>query len=165
MTDRAAAVAAAFERAVRWIALAGGFLLIAVIAMTVVSVAGRYLFSVPIPGDYEITELACGVAVFAFFPYCHLRGANIVAEFFTTRLSSRAKWRLDSFHNLAFAVCAGVIAWRLVVGGLHKMADGQTTLYLEIPVYWGYFPAVVGAVTLVLAAAWVFVRHARGWAE
>ena len=77
------------ERLARAVALAGGLLLVGVIGMTVISVLGRYLFNAPVPGDYEITELAIGIAVFAFFPYCHITNANIVVELFTGRMSPR----------------------------------------------------------------------------
>ena len=152
---------AAIERVGRAVAMAGGVLLIGIMAMTVISVIGRYAFNAPIPGDYEITELVCGVAVFAFFPYCHLRNANIVVEFFTARLSPRRKTVLDTVHSFAFAVVAGLIAWRLLVGGLHKLADGETTLFLDIPIYWGYFPALLGAVLLTVVCVWVLWRHIR----
>jgi len=159
--DDESRVGGMLERATRGLALAGGLLLVGVLAMTVVSVAGRYLFSAPIPGDYEITELACGIAVFAFFPYCQLNRANIVVEFFTARLGERSTRLLDTVHSFVFTVVAMLMAWRLVVGGLSKMADGQTTLYLGIPLYWGYFPAVVGAVMLCIVCGWVLVTHAR----
>lgn len=149
------------ERAARGLALAGGFLLVGVLLMTVASVAARYLFNAPIPGDYEITELACGVAVFAFFPYCQLNRANIVVEFFTTRLRERSKRVLDVVHSFAFTVMAVLLAWRLAVGGLGKLADGQTTLYLGIPLYWGYLLAFLGAALLCLVCAQVLVELVR----
>ncbi len=152
---------AAIERVGRAAAMAGGLLLIGVMAMTVISVIGRYAFNAPIPGDYEITELVCGVAVFAFFPYCHLRNANIVVEFFTAGLSPRRKTVLDTVHNFAFTAVAGLIAWRLLVGGLHKLADEETTLFLDIPIYWGYFPALLGAGLLAVVCLWVLWRHIR----
>ncbi len=152
---------AALERATRGLALAGGFLLACVLVMTVASVAGRYLFNAPIPGDYEITELACGVAVFAFLPYCQLKRANIVVEFFTARLAEKWKRVLDAVHSFAFAGVAILMAWRLAVGGLSKMSDGQTTIYLGIPLFWGYSLAVVGAAMLCIVCVWVFVVHAR----
>ena len=154
-----------FERVSRTAAMAGGLLLIGVMAMTVISVVGRYAFNAPIPGDYEITELACGVAVFAFFPYCHMRNANIVVEFFTARLSPRRKTMLDTVHNFAFTVVAGLIAWRLFVGGLHKLADEETTLFLQIPIHWGYFPALLGAGLLTAVCVWVLYRHLRALAR
>ena len=97
-------------------AMAGGALLAGVMGMTVVSVFGRYVFGAPIPGDYEITELACGVAVFAFFPYCHIRHGNIVVGFFTSRMRPRRKAMLDTVHNIVFAFVAGLITWRMCVG-------------------------------------------------
>lgn len=159
--DAESRIGHALERAARGLALAGGFLLAGVLVMTVASVAGRYLFNAPIPGDYEITELACGVAVFAFLPYCQLNRANIVVEFFTARLSGRWKRALDAVNSFAFAAVAVLMAWRLAVGGLSKMADGQTTIYLGIPLYWGYFPAVVGAALLCIVCVWVFAVNVR----
>ena len=160
-----ARIGAWFERVSRTAAMAGGLLLIGVMAMTVISVIGRYIFNAPIPGDYEITELVCGVAVFAFFPYCHMRNANIVVEFFTARLSARRKTMLDTVHNFAFTLVAALIAWRLFVGGLHKLADEETTLFLDIPIHWGYFPALLGAVLLTAVCVWVLYRHIRALAR
>ena len=141
------------------IAIAGGALLAGVMGMTVVSVFGRYVFGAPIPGDYEITELACGVAVFAFFPYCHIRQGNIVVGFFTSRMHSHYKAMLDTVHNIVFAFVAGLIAWRMFVGALQKFMDGETTMFLGIPLYWAYFPALVGVV--LLAAVCVLMACTR----
>ena len=126
-------------------AMAGGALLAGVMGMTVVSVFGRYVFGAPIPGDYEITELACGVAVFAFFPYCHIRHGNIVVGFFTSRMRPRRKAMLDTVHNIVFAFVAGLITWRMCVGATQKFADGETTMFLGIPLYWAYLPALLAA--------------------
>ncbi len=148
-----------FERLARALALAGGFLLIGVVAMTGISVFGRYLFNAPIPGDYEITELACGVAIFAFFPYCQVSNANIVVEFFTGNMHPRYRKALDTVHSLVFAAVAALIAWRLFVGGMHKFADGETTVFLGIPVWLGYFFALPGAVLLTVISILVFYRY------
>ena len=152
---------ARFERLTRLIAIAGGMLLVGVMGMTVISVTGRYLFGAPVPGDYEITELACGIAVFAFFPYTHIRGANIVVHFFTSRMRWRHKAILDTIHSIVFTAVAGLITWRLFVGGGHKFLDGETTLFLDIPVHWGYFPALIGAGMLTAVCGLVVYRHLR----
>ena len=151
----------ALERLSRGIALLGGMLLVGVMLMTVISVLGRYLFNAPIPGDYEITELACAVAVFAFFPHCHARGGNIVVEFFTRKMSPRGKALLDAVHHGVFTVVAGLISWRLFVGGMHKFTDGETTLFLGIPLHWAYFPALIGAVLLVVVCVVMACRRLR----
>ena len=152
-------IEARLERLARIVAIAGGMLLIGVVLMTVISVLGRYLFNAPIPGDYELTELACGIAVFAFFPYCHVRGGNIVVEFFTGRLPTHHKTALGTVHNIAFTLAAGLITWRLFVGGMHKLEDGETTLFLGIPIHWAYFAALLGAGLLTAVCILVVYRH------
>ena len=149
------------ERLTRWVAMGGGLLLVAVVGMTVASVAGRYLFGLPIPGDYELTELACGIAVFAFFPYCQATNANVVVGFFTSRLRPRYLTALDCVHGLAATAMAGLIAWRLLVGGIHKLKDGETTLFLEIPLHWAYFPALIAAGLLTAVCFLAILRHLR----
>ena len=150
-----------FETLTRAMAIAGGLLLIGIVVMTGVSVLGRYLFNAPIPGDYEITALACGVAIFTFFPYCHMKNANIVVEFFTGRMRPRSRAALDATHNLAFAVVAALISWRLFVGGMQKYADGETTHFLGIPIWLGYFCALPGAVLLTAVCILAFYYHLR----
>ena len=154
-------VGAHVERLAAMVAIAGGLLMFGVVLMTVISVLGRYLFNAPIPGDYELTELACGIAVFAFLPYCHARSGHIVVEFFTGRLRARHKTALATVHNIAFTLVAGVITWRLFVGGMHKLQDGETTLFLGIPLHWGYFPALLGAGLLTAICVLVVCRQVR----
>lgn len=149
------------QRLARNAALAGGLLLFGVTGMTLISVLGRYLFNAPVPGDYELTELACGIAVFAFFPYCHSRNANIVVEFFTGSMRPRGKAALDAVHELVFAAVAGLIAWRLCIGGMHKFADGETTVFLGVPLHWAYFSALLGALLLTASCGQAFFRRLK----
>ena len=143
------------------VAIAGGLLMVGVVLMTVISVLGRYLFSAPIPGDYEITELALGIAVFAFLPYCHARGGNIVVEFFTGRLRPRYQAALAAVHSVVFTLVAGLVTWRLLVGGMHKLRDGETTLFLGIPLHWAYFAALPCAGLLTAICVLVALRYAH----
>lgn len=150
-----------FGRLARGLALAGGLLLVGVVGMTVVSVIGRFLFDLPIPGDYELTELACGIAVFAFLPHCHATSSNVVVDFFTSRMRPHHRAALDSLHGFAAMLMAGLIAWRLFVGGVHKLEDGETTLFLEIPLHWAYFLALIAAGLLTAVCFVVILRHLR----
>ena len=143
------------------LAIAGGMLMIGIVVMTVISVFGRYLFNAPIPGDYEITELASGVAVFTFFPYCYMKNANIVVEFFTGSMNLRWKRVLDTVHHFVFAMVAGLVSWRLYIGGMNKLEDGETTLFLGIPIWIGYFSALPGAILLTAVCIWGFCLHLR----
>ena len=73
----------ALTQACRLLALAGGAVLLGIVGLTVVSIVLRELSGRPIPGDYELVEVGCAVAVFAFLPYCQLTGGNVFVGFAT----------------------------------------------------------------------------------
>ena len=70
----------------RALAVIGGLLACVVAVMVTVSVTGRYLFSAPIPGDYDIVGIISGCAIFCFLPYCQMIRGNVVVDFFTNGL-------------------------------------------------------------------------------
>ena len=133
----------AMETATRALALAGGALLLVAVVITLVSVIGRYAFNAPVPGDYELVELVCAVGVFLFFPYTQAVGGNITAEFFTTGLSARHRRVLDVGNDVVFTLVAMLLTWRLAVGFLDKFNTGETTILIQIPLWWAYGVAVV----------------------
>jgi len=66
-------------------AVLGGVMLLAVMLMTVLSVVMRAVLGFPILGDYELVEIGTAIAAFAFLPYCHQAGGNVVVDVFTNR--------------------------------------------------------------------------------
>ena len=79
------------EKAASLAAIAGGMLILAVAALVVASVLGRWLLGKPIPADFELVEIGVGIAIFAFLSYTQLRGGHIAVDTFTRRLPQRAK--------------------------------------------------------------------------
>lgn len=140
----------ALEAVTRVLALAGGALLMVAIAITLVSVVGRYAFDAPVPGDYELVELTCAVGVFLFFPYTHAVDGNIIAEFFTAGLSARHRRVLDVGNDIVFTFVAMLLTWRLAAGFLDKFDTGETTILIQIPLWWAYGFAVVSMALLTL---------------
>ncbi|HNU12493.1 MAG TPA: hypothetical protein PKJ45_14195, partial [Rubrivivax sp.] len=61
----------ALERACTWLAIGGGFVMLAFTAVSVGSIISRSLFGAPLVGDFELTERGTAIAVFAMLPYCH----------------------------------------------------------------------------------------------
>ena len=147
------------ERSTRLLALVGGGLLVVAIVLTLVSVAGRYFFSWPLPGDYEIVEIVCAIGVFLFFPYTHATNSNITAEFFTSALSEKSKLVLDTAHDVAFALVAALLTWRLSSGLADKFETGETSILVSIPLWWAYSFAVL---SLALLTVVCLVRIAIG---
>ncbi len=131
------------QRLTRFLALIGGALLLVAVAISIVSIGGRYAFSAPVPGDYELVELICAVAVFLFFPYTHSIGGNLTAEFFTSGLPRRWQAALDVVHDFIFALIAGLLAWRLGAGMVDKFHNGDMSLLIQIPLWWPYTVAVL----------------------
>lgn len=146
------------ERLAKGLALGGGVVLLAVTGVTVVSVAGRTLFNSPILGDFELVEIGCAVAVFAFLPYCQLERGNVVVDLFIRRTHSRARARLDAVHGLVYASIAALFAWRFALGGWELHGWGETTMILGLPLWWGFVPIVASAALLVLICIYTFDR-------
>jgi len=133
-----------------------------VVVMTVISVVGRFLFNLPVRGDYEITELACGVAAFLFFPYTQFTGQNLVADFFSSGLTDRFRARLEAIHALIYAVVAVFLGWRLFEGLLDKFYSQERSMLVGIPIWWGFAVAVPACAVLAVVCFWGSARL-RDW--
>jgi TRAP-type C4-dicarboxylate transport system permease small subunit len=149
------------ERVTRWLALAGGSLMLLAIGLTLISVIGRYAFNAPLPGDYESIEIICAVGIFLFFPYTHATGSNIVVRFFTDRLPARSNWILDLGNDVIFTAVAALLAWRLSVGLADKFHSGESTMLVRIPYWWSYSFAVASMVLLCIVCIARLVAGAR----
>lgn len=131
--------------------LVGGFLMSAVTVMIVVSVMGRYLFSSPIPGDYELATMATAITVFLFLPYCHLQRGNVVVDLFLSWAPRKVQTFFDVLSGLLLAAIAGALAWRMVYGGLDMYQYNEVSYILALPV-WPVFPFAVAAMALLAAS-------------
>jgi TRAP-type C4-dicarboxylate transport system permease small subunit len=145
---------APLDRVTRVLALVGGVLLLVSVVLSVFSIAGRYAFSAPVPGDYELVELICAVAVFLFFPFTHMKGANLSAEFFTSGLPPRWNRAIDVVHDLIFALIAALLAWRLGHGMVDKFHNGDMSILLQIPLWMPFVVAVACMWLLCLVSLW-----------
>ena len=107
------------------LAIFGGLLSCVMAAIVTISVIGRYLFSRPIPGDYDLVGILCGSAIFAFLPYCQLNRGNVLADFFTQKASPRTKSALDGMGNLLFLAASIMFTWRLYYGTLEMRQSSE----------------------------------------
>ena len=86
----------ALRRAAHAFALLGGGVACAVAAMTTASIVGRAGFAKPIAGDVELTQFGIALAISLCLPWCQLRGANIIVDFFTQNVRAKVQGRLDA---------------------------------------------------------------------
>ena len=143
------------------LAVLGGISLLFVTVFTVLSVVGRTGFDAPILGDQEIVELGCAIAIFAFMPYCQMRAANVIVDFFTARLSPSTRDCLDAVMNAIFSACILLVTWRLAVGGIGTFNSSGNSMFLRIPYWWGYAFAFMACVLWALACLYSVLRSVR----
>src|SRR5437773_11906677 len=84
----------------KYVAIAGGLVFVAVVAMEIVSIVGRKLFSWTVPGDVELLQMGAAFASAAFFAYCHMIRGDVKVDFFTAHLAPRKVAFLDAFGSL-----------------------------------------------------------------
>ena len=125
------------------VAMLGGLLLVAIMLVSSVSVIGRGLSLLlatrisGIPGDVEIVQLGCAMAVFSFLPLCQLKRANVL------------------FLALSFT-----LALQLGHGTVEKFVNRDTTMVLRVPEGWAYAVALACAWLLVVVTAYTVARSA-----
>lgn len=146
----------------RSLAAFGGLVLVAITLMSVTSIASRFLTDKGLLGDFELVQLGCAVAVAAFLPWGQLRGSHVMVDFFTTGLGPRAKRRLDALGALLLALCAGVLAWRMVIGTLDLRASQETSMLLGVPTWYAYALMTPSFALLALTALYSAWRHWQG---
>jgi len=143
-------------------AVAGCVAACAVALMVVVSIIGRNALSRPVPGDVELSQFGIALCISLCLPWCQLRGGNILVDFFTQKASARTLRRLDAAGAALVALFTAVLAWRTGVGAVTVRESMETTMILDLPMWWSYAVLVPGlALTAVVAAlqAWC---HATG---
>lgn len=149
-----------------FLALAGGALLLAIVALTCVSIAGRALVPLdigmgPIRGIYDITEIGMAAAIFAFLPWAQLSEAHARVDLFESTFPDRLNKALDLVFNIAMFFVALVGTYRLYLGMLDKMSYGETTLIAQIPVWQGFAASLVGGIGFIIVSAFCILRSLR----
>ncbi|MBI1395889.1 MAG: TRAP transporter small permease subunit [Betaproteobacteria bacterium] len=145
-----------------WTALTGGLVLVAMIALSIVSVLGRWLADSPVQGDFELVQLGCAACVACFLPLCQLEKGHVAVDFFTMRAGPRVRAWLDAAGATLLGLCAAVLAWRLAVGAWDVWSYGDTTMILDVPKWYAYAPMVVAFALLALTGwygAWAEWRN------
>jgi TRAP-type C4-dicarboxylate transport system permease small subunit len=147
--------------ACRVLSLLGGAVFIALVAMSIVSIVGRKLFSAPVPGDVEVLQMAAAFASASFFAYCHLNGGDVKVDFFTARASAKVVHRLDALGSGLVGLFGSVLTWRALAGALSIREAGETSMILGWPLWIAQILMVPGFVLLALAGFYMLALHMR----
>lgn len=141
-------------------ALLGGFVLLAVVVMNVVSVIGGIVW-IPFPGDFEMTEIGVAVAAFAFLPYCQLTDANVTADIFTAKAGPRTIAVFKLLASIVALAFAALLLWKMSEGMGNQREYGYTTAILQFPTWMAFVPILISLALLVVASALTLVDYSR----
>jgi TRAP-type transport system small permease protein len=125
-------------------------LLFAMMLVTVVDVVGRYFFSQPLAGAYELTEIMLALSVFIGLPLICLREEHIALTLLIDRLPEKAR----ALHAGSIAVLGagilGIVAWQLIEHSRRIASYGDVTTFLRWPkAPIGYLMAAFAALAAV----------------
>jgi TRAP-type C4-dicarboxylate transport system permease small subunit len=128
--------------------VAASAILLAMMFLTVVDVVARYVFSRPIRGAFEVTELMLLVLIFAGLPLVSFSDEHAVMDFVDRLLGRRGQRELERVVQIANAAFMFLLAWLVWRKADRIWAYGDTTDVLRI----AYGPFVYFmALTLALA--------------
>jgi TRAP-type C4-dicarboxylate transport system permease small subunit len=140
----------------RAIALFGGAVLVLIVCISFLSILGRFLFSSPLLGDFELVEMGCAVAISSFLPLCHLKNGNVMVDFLTSGLKPRVIMALDGISALAFALIAAFFTWRMLFGAYDMYSYKEETMLLQFPVWIPFLPFIFSFFLLSLCCFYTF---------
>ena len=153
------------DNLVTWWALSGGFVFVALVVMSIVSIVGRKLFSAPIDGDMELLMMGAAVGSAAFLPACEMHDHHIKVDALTTWMSVQARAALDTVAHALLMVAAIAISWRTALYTHECYENTEVSALLLIPL-WQPVILLVPSFALLAAAAFyrvtVSAQQARG---
>ena len=175
------------RRLARITALVGGLVLIALIVITTLSIIGRsvnkWLHSDTaegllggvaqtlldlgigeVNGSYELLEAGVAFAIFSFFPICQLHGGHATVDVFTARLPQRFIRGIAAFWEVALAAALILISVQLFGGVQRYYGNGETTLFLQFPVWWAYAASFAASVVTCIVAVYCALMRLRACA-
>jgi TRAP-type C4-dicarboxylate transport system, small permease component len=130
--------------------------------VTTLDVAGRYLFSLPLPGGFEMTEMMLAALIYCGLPIVSLERGHIVIDTLDPFFPPRFKRALDVIADTVCFVTLAGIGWLIFRRALRVAEYGDTTAVLKLPLA----PVAYLMGTMILVAALVhliliFVPHSE----
>jgi TRAP-type C4-dicarboxylate transport system permease small subunit len=121
-----------------WLDLALGaaasVLLLLMVFLTFADVLGRYLFSAPVKGAFELTELSLLVLIFAGLPLASKGDEHVTMDFIDKILSEKAQELLQRFMHLFSAALILGLSYQIYLKAGKIAAYADTTDVLKVPV-------------------------------
>lgn len=148
-----------FERVLAGTAAAVMFLMM---ALTLVDVVGRDLFSAPLPGGFEVTELLLAVIIFLGLPMVTAGASHVDVDLCDPTVPERLKPYQDAAIGIINIIAFGVLSWMLWHFFLRTWHYEDTTAILQIP-YAGlvFLMATMASLSTLALVAMLFLTRGR----
>lgn len=140
--------------------LFGGFCLVVACGLTVASIVGGLTIR-PLPGEIELVEALCGLAVFAFLPFCQLKRGHVGVDILISAFGPKAMNWTQLIGDVVITLLIGLVTWRHAVGTMDKIGNGETTPLLLMPVWWGFAIALAILIANVIVCLFVIAVDIR----
>ena len=101
------------RRAETLLGVVASVILLAMMLLTFVDVVARYIFSRPVRGAFEITELMLLVLIFAGLPLVSFTNEHALMDFIDRLLPSRAQRALEGLVQGVCAALMFLLAWQV----------------------------------------------------
>lgn len=140
-------------------AISGGMLFVALIAMSLVSIIGRKLGFGSVNGDIELMQAGTAVAATAFLPYCTLLGEHIKVDFFTENMRDSLKRPIDGVAEVLFTIVSGILVWRTILSAIATHESEEVTTLVSLPLWIPTALLVPGLFLMMICAAYRAYAH------
>ena len=133
--------------------------LIGMMLLTVADVCGRYLFSKPIKGTWELVGFLLVAAGSLGLGYCQVKKAHIRVDFLLQRFPEKVRAIVTVLANFLGFTAFSLLCWRCVLYALYYIsATGNATDTLHIPLFPFVLVLAVGTGMLALILLFDLVR-------
>jgi len=144
----------------RALGVTSAVVLFAMMLVTAVDVAGRYLFNKPIAGGFELTEILLAALIYCGLPLVSARREHIVIDTFDPLFSKRLRRGLDMVAEVVCAVALAGVGLLIFIRANRVAEYGDTTSVLKLPLApVVYLMAVMITVAAVIHLLLIFVPH------
>ena len=129
---------------------AGALVLFALMLLTTMDVAGRYLFNTPLMGVFEITEFMMVCLVFCSLAYTQSKKAHVAVDILIGQMSKKKQRMIDILNYGISVIILALITWKSIERGFEVMASNESSGTLQIPVYPFLFVVGLGSAALCI---------------
>ncbi|MGR6429823.1 TRAP transporter small permease [Rhizobium sp. PAMB 3174] len=131
----------------------GGLVVLGASITVTLSVLGATFGFGAVRGEFELVEISCAACASLFLPLCQLSRGHVMVDVFTNWLPGPANRSIDALWTLIFALAWAFLCWELVQGMIDMRGYGDQTMLLRAPIWWVYWPAILGTGMSALVAA------------